>query len=267
MQPCSSPSCGNPQLNGYLCRRCAETLLRDLSALPWLLKDLRVTISRQDRIGDTSGPSGAETPLPLRLDPVEVKRDLHATLAAWAQHIAGKFDGLPPGVIWTEIRLAAWLIGHFGAILTDVSAGQLADEIGYARMSVQRCIDQPPEKVFVGPCDDCGRDLYANPRKAEVECRNPDCLRVYDITKRQDWLLSLAEDQLMTATALTRAIVGLLAVPLTASMVRNWANRGKLTPHPPLPDRPRDPVYRVGDVLNLLPEMAEEQARGRPRAC
>ncbi|MCW2901579.1 MAG: hypothetical protein JWO67_3844, partial [Streptosporangiaceae bacterium] len=40
----------------------------------------------------------------------------------------------------------------------------------------------------------------------------------------------------------------------------------RLTPHPPLPDRPRDPVYRLGDVIELLNEIAEEETRSR-RAC
>ncbi|MCW2902216.1 MAG: hypothetical protein JWO67_4481, partial [Streptosporangiaceae bacterium] len=149
---------------------------------------------------------------------MEARRDLHATLAAWAQHIAGRFDGLPEGVVWTELRLAAYLYGHLGAILTDPNAGQLADEIGNAAFTAQRAIDKPVQRVYAGPCDDCGQDLYAHPSKAEVECRNPDCGRIYDITARRVWLLGKAEDQLLTATALSRALVGLISQRLTSSM-------------------------------------------------
>lgn len=266
MQVCSAPHCGNPQLNGYLCRRCCERLIRDLSALPWLLRDLKITIAKQDQIEDPGGRAGSETPLPLRLDPVECRRDLHTVLAVWAQHIAGKLNGLPEGVVWTEIRLAAWLLGHLRIIQTDIAAGQLADEIGNARMRVQRVIDQPPEKIYAGPCDDCEWDLYAHPSKAEVECRNPDCLRVYDITKRRDWLLDKVEYQLATATELSKALAGLLQRPLTASMIRNYASRGRLNQHPPHPSRPREPLYRVGDVRRLISEVAHEEVRGRP-AC
>jgi len=266
VQVCSAPRCANPPLNGYLCRRCAKTLMRDLAALPWLLRDLKVTISKQDRISEPSGRSGGESPLPMRIDPIEARRDLHATLAAWAQHIAGKLTGLPPGIVWTEIRLAAFLIGHMRIILTDFAAGQLADEIGNAVMRIQRAIDQPPEMIYAGPCDDCEWDLYAHPSRGEVECHNPDCGAVYDIAARRDWLLDKVEYQLATATELSKALAGLLQRDLTASMIRNYASRGRLTQHPPHPSKPREPLYRVGDVRRLIAEVAHEEIRGRP-AC
>lgn len=266
MQVCSAPHCGNPPVNGYLCKRCAKTLMKDLSALPWLLRDLRVTIAKQDRISEPSVRGGGESPLPMRIDPIEARRDLHATLAAWAQHIAGKLNGLPPGVVWTEIRLAAFLLGHMRIILTDFAAGQLADEVGNAVMRIQRAIDQPPEMVYAGPCDDCGWDLYAHPSKGDVECRNPECAAKYDIAARREWLLDKVEYQLCTATELSKALAGLLQRPLTASMIRNYASRGRLTQHPPHPSKPREPTYRVGDVRRLVSELAHEEIPGRS-AC
>lgn len=266
MQVCNSPNCPNPPMNGFLCRNCGEQLRRDLSAVPWLVKDLHVTISRQDRIGDATGRCGGEKPLPLRLHAVEARRDLHATLAAWAQHLAGRFDGLARDTVWTEVRLAVYLLAHLDTANTDPAAGQLADEIGYATHTAHRAIDKPAERLFVGPCDDCALDLYVHPSRAEVECANPDCARIYDITTRRAWLLGKAEDQLLTATALSRALPGLLQRPVTASFIRSLAYRGRLTQHPPLPDRPNDPTYRLGDLLDVLREMSEEETRGRP-AC
>lgn len=259
---CSSPNCPYMQLNGYLCRNCTDTLKGDLAAIPWLLDDLEVTITRQDRLSDPSGRSGDEHPLPIRINAMEARRDLNATLAAWAMHIAGRLDGLDRDTIWTELRLANYLLDHVGTILTDPAAGQIADEIGNARGLAQRTIDKPPIRVFVGPCDDCGKDLYARPSAAEVECKNPECGAVYPIEARRRWLLGKAEDQLLPATEMSRALSGLLQKPITGAMLRGYARRGRLTPHPPLPNRPKEPLYRVGDVRDIL----LEELGGRPAA-
>jgi len=259
---CTAPRCSFPSLNGFLCRNCADTLKRDLGAIPWLLEDLEVTTTRQDRISDPDGRSGDERPLPIRLHAMEARRDLNVTLASWTMHIAGRLEGLSGGG-WDELRLANYLLDHLGTILTDPAAGQIADEIGYARGVCIRAIDKPVPRVYVGPCEDCDRDLYAHPSAAEVECKTPDCGAAYPIEARRRWLLGKADDQLLTAVELSRALPNLLQRPLTAAMIRGYAHRGRLTQHPPLKlDGP--PLYRCGEVIMLLNEIANEQA-GRPK--
>lgn len=259
---CSAPNCSFPQSNGFLCRNCADVLKRDLGAIPWLLEDLEVTISRQDKLSESSDRSSDEHPLPIRIDAMEARRDLNGVLAAWAMHIAGRLDGLS-GSGWDELRLANYLLDHLSTILTDPAAGQCADEIGNARGLAQRTIDHPTPRVYVGPCEDCDKDLYARPSAAEVECKTPDCGAVYPIEARRRWLLGKADDHLLTAVELSRALPNLLQRPLTAAMIRGYAHRGRLTQHPPLKlDGP--PLYRCGEVITLLNEIANEQA-GRPK--
>jgi hypothetical protein len=262
---CSSPQCPYTQHNGFLCRTCTDRLKGDLTAVPWLLEDLEVTITRQDRLFDPSGrSSNDERPLPIRLHAMEARRDLNTTLASWAMHIAGRLEGLE-GDGWTELRLAAFLLDNLNTILTDPAAGMIADEIGYARNMAQRAIDKPEPRVYAGPCEVCEMDMYARPSAAEVACKNPDCGAIYPIEARRRWLLGKAEDQLLTAIGLSRALPGLLGQPLTADMVKGYARRGRLAQHPPLPKRPRDPLYRVGDVIDLLNEIADEAARRAPK--
>jgi hypothetical protein len=121
-----------------------------------------------------------------------------------------------------------------------------------------RTVDKPLQHVYAGPCDECGVDLYAHPKASSVSCRN--CARDYDIDSRRKWMLTKAEDQLLTATEMSRALPGLLQQALTASMIRGLAHRGRLTQHPPHHTRPRDPLYRVGDVLELLNEISIRDA-------
>ena len=254
MSTCASPACSFPQHNGYLCRNCADTLTRDLKAIPWLLEELEVTLSRQDCLSESSDRGSDEQPLPLNLRAVEVRIDLNAVLAAWALHVAGRFDGLDSSVIWTELRLAQYLLEHVRDMLTDPAAGQCADEISDIRRRVQRAIDKPVEQVFAGPCDDCGKDLYAHPSKAEVKCKNPECEAIYPIEARRRWLLGKAEDQLLPATEMSRALSGLLGKPITGSMLRGLAFRGRITAHPPI-KKNGPALYRVGEVRDVLLEL------------
>jgi hypothetical protein len=263
---CASPDCQFIQHNGFLCRTCTDKLRGDLSAVPWLLEDLEVTICRLDKLHDPTGRSGGEKPLPIRLHAMEARRDLNTTLASWAVHIAGRLGGLDRDTIWTELRLAAYLLRNLNTILTDPNAGMIADEVGYARRMAQKTIDKPEPRVFVGPCEFCEMDMYAHPSAAEVVCKNPDCGdEPYPIEARRRWLLGKAQDQLLTAIDMSRALAGLLPKEktITASMLRGLARRGRLTQHAPLPDQPKRPRYRVGQLLEILFE-DEEDVPGRP---
>jgi hypothetical protein len=168
----------------------------------------------------------------------------------WAIHVAARRDIDPPA---HDAQQAADLLNRYtGEIQDDPRAGDLADEIGYAVVIAQRAVDKPLQHAYVGPCDECGADLYTHPRAREVTCGNNPCEATYDVAERRAWLLGKAEDQLLTATEMSRALPGLVQQPLTAATVRGWARHGRITAHPPLPKRPNDPVYRVGDAINLL---------------
>jgi hypothetical protein len=263
---CTAPHCSFPAHNGFLCRNCTDTLKGDLTAIPWLLEDLEVTITRQDRLSDPSGRSGDEHPLPIRINAMEARRDLGATLAAWAMHIAGRLDGLDRDTIWTELRLANYLLDHVGTILTDPAAGQIADEIGNAKGLAMRTIDKPQPRVFVGPCEDCDKDLYARPSAAEVECKTPDCGAIYPIEARRRWLLGKAEDHLLTAPEMSRALPNLLGRSVGLDELKGLLRRRRdqITQHPPIKLK-GPPLYRVGDIAAMFHEIAEEEARRAPK--
>jgi hypothetical protein len=251
---CSAPACDHPSPNGYLCTVCMGNLRRDLRAVPGLLKDLAVTISKQDRLSDPSGRKGDEHPLPLKLGPMEARRDLTATLTAWVCHVAARVAPTEP-VEFSPAMSAVYLLHYldFGTIQRDEEAGDLADEIGYAVIQAQRATDKSLQLQYAGPCDECGTDLYGRPKTAEVKCEN--CQRTYPIAERRKWLLEHVEDMLLTAAEMSRALPNLLQQQLTSAMIRGWAHRGKLTQHPPDPRDPRCPLYRLGDVVDLVHEV------------
>jgi hypothetical protein len=234
-------------------------LHRDLLAVADLAVDLDITISKQDRLADKERRPSSERPLPLKLGPMETRRDLTATLAFWAEHTSSRLGHELPALFRDNaVQLAGWL--HTFTLVDDPEVGEMCDEIGYAVIRARRAIDKPAEMLYAGPCE-CDNDLYAHPRAPEIECR--ECGAVYDVEGRRNWLLDAAEDQLLTATDMSRALPGLINQPLTSAMIRGWARHGRITQHPPLPRRPRDPTYRVGDILGVLLEMQVQVRRTR----
>jgi hypothetical protein len=259
---CSAPQCDRPAHDGFLCVSCRDTLRRDLDSVPVLCVDLQVTIAKQDRLGDTDGRSTDERPLPLRLGPMEARRDLTDTLRAWADHVAQR-----RGVALAShepARTAEWLSMHIGDIQDDPRAGDIADEIGYAVIVAGRAVDKPLQHQYVGPCDKCKADLYAHPKSKVVACRNVPCDAEYNVEERRDWLLEKVEDQLATAAELSRALPNLLQHPLSASAIRGYARRhgDKLPQKPPDARDPlKTPRYRVGDLLTLLHQIRGDEHR------
>lgn len=263
---CTAPKCGKPAPNGHLCGSCRAQLVDDLRALPGVFAQLDITISRQDRLGDSSRrAAGDERPLPMRVFAMEARRDISATLVIWALHVAARQGRVRGAARWFEPRQTAiWLATRIADVDSDPLAGTLADEIGWARVLGRRAVDKPLELKYAGPCDACQEDLYAHPNAPEIECRQ--CAAAYRVEARRDWLLKAAEDHLLTATEISRALPGLLPrddngrqPPLTAAMIRGWAHRGRLSQHPAHPSQPNWPLYRVGDVLDLVDDLHKQE--------
>lgn len=104
----------------------------------------------------------------------------------------------------------------------------------------------------------CLHDLYAHPRAVEVVCEAEGCGARWGVADLREWLLGEAEDQLRTATELSRALPDLLQIKLTASMIRGYALRhgDRLPRKPPHPlDKLKSPRYRVGDLIALVKEL------------
>lgn len=275
---CSAPQCDRPTTAGHLCPSCESTLRADLKSVPALLRDLEVTICRQDKLTDPTRRAGTERPLPLRLGPMEARRDLAATLDTWARHTAQRIGAVAPP---PDARACAvFLRLHARDVQTDVKAGDLADEIGYAVITARRATDKAMQHVYVGPCtrplneaerayrarlneaggrqpvDICGHDLYAHPRADDAECQAEGCDAVYPVVARREWLLEQVEWQLATAADISRALPDLLGVKVTTAMIRGWARYGKVHQHDAREDRPREPLYAVGECIAVAKQIA-----------
>jgi hypothetical protein len=203
-----------------------------------------------------------------------------------------------PGV--QTVQLARWLDRHPSAVQADPDAGAIVDAVAWATESVRRVVF-PRQTHYVGPCEcsPCGCedpkcrepvhgpavDLYAPAGARRISCSN--CGRDYVVTERVAWLREQAEDRLLTAEDMSRALPRLVADiahrPLTASMIRGYGRRGRIMEYRPDPREwtvemrpmldpdtgdelvaadggpvmvptpiPPAPWYRVGEVVALM---------------
>lgn len=113
----------------------------------------------------------------------------------------------------------------------------------------------------------CGRDMYAEETDVDVVC--PDCHQRYDVGVRRAWLLEEAHEILGTATEISQALTR-LEQPCTPARIWQWKRRGRLTVRGYRPrggdvdasdDTQGDPLYRLGDVRDLLDQVAAAAAR------
>jgi hypothetical protein len=255
-----------------------------------LLEELQLTLTRQDvsggehvpeppeeaRTGD--GPPAAVTALLFRPMASDVGRYMHEVLENWTRHLLDALHihdvdafGRPAPIAssgpsaWT-VEYAAWLERHPDGIASNPEAGALVENIRFAVEDVRRVVF-PRQLRYCGPCE-CDEQLYAPVGKTTVRCRS--CRRRWVIADRMAALREQAKGLFLTAEDMSRALPRVasdIAIrPLTASQIRGFAHRGRLTQYPAA-ERGGDPRYKVGEVIALMEHLAlEEQARQARRA-
>jgi len=250
---------GREVLDALLCRGCLDQLRGELRAVPELVKQLEITLTRQARVGERNGPRGAETPLAYHLRASVDLESLRDGLWMWAEAV-GDRRGVEVDAERSAAALATWLLRWAGEVAQHPDVAELHGDILAMTEAARRTIDLPPQRHFVGPCDDCGADLYCGPQARDVTCRTPDCGATYPIAERRIWLLEQAVDHLRTAAELSRELPWIGGVVIDRKLINQWAVRGQATRYLPHPRDPRGhPRFRVGEIL----ELARQTAIGR----
>jgi hypothetical protein len=259
-------ACGQPTPDAYLCTDCTKVLRDDLDAIPALREQLDLTLSRQTASGRQDGGRSAERPMPYHLGASDALEVLGAALRD-ASRSASCF--LSPTAGGRIDVLAGLVADHLDELRQQPDAGQVARRIGDAVAKGRRSIDRQADRVFAGPCDGngytsrpveasdlgCGDWLYARLGASDTKC--PTCATSYDVGVRRAWMLEAAEDYLCHASLIAAAVTR-LGESVKAGTIRQWAHRGRLEQRG-VDDRKR-PLYRVGDVLDLLAGDARRHA-------
>jgi hypothetical protein len=245
--------CGRPAGGFTLCRACARTLAGHLAAVPALVEDLDVTLTRQDRVNEAVGRSGGdERPLPFSVLASDVARLLRATVCAWALEL---------GLVTTSTTLGArYLAANVDALRSRVDGPHLLDELDHVVDQARRAVDRHVPVLWFGVCGSithgwderplvCPGDLWGEVDVEVVTC--PRCRDEHPAQVRRRAVLDVAIDRELPAADLVR-LSRAYGLPTTKGVVDGLVRRGRLTSTGSTPDG--RPAYRVGDLLDLLTE-------------
>jgi hypothetical protein len=250
--PCAA--CTAPVGTGHtLCPMHVDDLGVLLRRIPAVLDDLDVTITRQARLAQQSdGARSTTRPLPFAIEAARAHHDLSIAAGRWAEAFGVQTygagiarSGAPRACARYLERLVPVIVRHpdSGALLRDLVA--LVDR-------AERCIDRPPELVYVGVCsvDGCDHDVYAHVDAAEVTCSK--CHARHDVAQRRAIMLAAVEDQLATATEIARAVAtyGGTDDHVEVSTIWKWKQRGRIIVRGVAARG--EPRYRVGDILDVI---------------
>lgn len=241
--------------DAYACDDCIQTAFVALGDIPWLNAELDTTIAKQRAATSGGGAPSAEKALPLHMPAVEKRDRLRAELVAAVRFCteegvrhSSPNDDLPSDDLPAISRWLMWRCD--GLALNDMGPQILAGIVEAAR-ACQRVIDNPPERAYAGPCHECKRDLYHQPKAVQVKCSG--CGSTWDRAELMEWMREQVEDQLVS----TREAATLLCrfgIETQQDTVKKWGQRNLLIPH--ATDAHGRSRYRFGDVLDVATRRA-----------
>lgn len=270
MQHVECHLCARPSGDdAYACTACAETTRAALHRITdGLDEDLTITLAKQGTKPENTGggrTKASEAPLPLDLRAAEARSILRSTLVTWVRLIHDETGrgSLPAD---TLPAMAAWLEPLTGWLRHRDYGPEALDELTTAVAQALRAIDTPQRRVFVCQCR-CGEYVYAREDAPAATCPETECGTVWGVREQREWMGEYVEGHLLGAADMARA-VSRPGDPVSASTIRSWARRRKITPHGPdgqpleEGETARSPRYLVSEVLERLVERAvQEEAR------
>lgn len=247
--PADNPTCncGTPTQPGRtLCNPCVNQLAVTISQIPFILATLDDVIANRINQTKTHTRRGNTYPLPINLEGMEVAWIVQQTVYAWADQIAAATHRPIPQ---THAGITKEWINQLAFIATWHQAGQFLDEISHATTIGLRIIDRPKDTHYIGQCStpDCEAPLFATIGAHTVIC--PRCGSTWETQELRHQLSARVRTKQLPAPQ-AEQILKLIGVKLPAATIRSWRRRGKL--HPILINHAGQPVYQVGDILDIL---------------
>jgi hypothetical protein len=200
-----------------------------LAAVPQLLDQLEVAISKQAKIGGggKAGKGSAHLRMPLNWGAVDARDQLLIDVA----FIGDDID---------QLR-------------SHVKVAELVSNLGKSVKEAYRVIDRARDRQYLGVCNYeedgavCHAELWAKPKVTSVRCTQ--CEFVHDVAERQEWLLDQAEDLIVTPREASRYVGAVGGITVGHQRIRNYLDRGQLTERPSHDGSKR---FRFGDLLAIL---------------
>jgi hypothetical protein len=268
----SCASCTSPLGDdAVICSACAARLEKALVETEAVVRELDLTLARQSTrvemmgvmpVSDDDENRTLDAPalgvhvqkLPYDRMASEALGTLRSRLVGWVrvaleerEEAAWPRDTLP--------AMAAYLLARLEWLRHHAAAKDILDEIVSAVEAVERVTDRYVDRWYVGTCGagDCHEPLYCAANATFVACAT--CRSMHDVGARRAKMLDELDDKLATADECSWAVSHSLR-QVNPARIRKWSERGRIFAHGV--NAKGQPLYRVGDVLDLL---AGDEAR------
>lgn len=220
----------------YLCQLCAKELHALLADLPWLCRQLEITITRQDKLDTGAVGRGSDNPSPINVGAMELGRQLRNQLSTTVRELC-ESDAVEVPELETNAQMAGWLFEHCRTIVLHASAGQVMRETRNGTEAILAAINRV-SRMYCGPCVtitghnprgediECGADVYANrDDPGTVVCGK--CKTEWE--PRALLLETIKRRDLLTEKLLIDAMDG-IGEPITEATFDKWVHSGRLRP-------------------------------------
>ena len=222
------PSCGRGQDQGLLCAEDSTAVMGMLAAVPQLVEQLEVAISRQARVGGggRSGKGTARESNPINFGALDARDQLLVAVAFVGDDI--------------------------DALRKHPQVAELVSDLGKTVRNAYRCIDRAQDRTYLGVCmftegdATCHAEVWARAGAKEVTCSQ--CGVVHEVAERRAWLLLHAADTICTVREASQWLGDVGGIPVTQDRIRGYVKRKRLA------YRPGGTMIRLGDLLELVTE-------------
>jgi hypothetical protein len=187
---------------------------------------LDIVLTRQARYSDPEG-RGGEKALPFNATASELGWVLRNTLGTWCRLIANERGRVLPTTD-TPAAVSVWLLSHVEWLRHHRAGAEAVEEITSAVNAIRKAVDRPAERVYAGPCADCGGDMYGKADAVMVECR--PCGLEYSVADMVAWMHSELRGKLVTAREAT-VLLGRMGIPVQQKTIEKWRQRDRLFDH------------------------------------
>lgn len=249
-EPCAVEWCDRPVGDGYVCQPCASRLERALGDVPALWEELDTVLTRQARYAD---PEGRGNDPALMFDTVasELGWVLRNTLSTWCRLIAEERGRVLPTAD-NPAAVALWLLSHVEWLRHHRAGAEAVEEITSAVKAVRKAVDRPVERIYAGPCADCGGDMYGKPDAVTVACR--PCGLEYDVAEMLAWMRSKVYGRLVTAKE-GAMLLSRFGLETAQGTIDKWHFRKRLAS--PSHDAEGRRLYLFDDLVTLAAQRTD----------
>ena len=222
----------------FLCTLCTKELGALLCDLPWLLRQLDITVTRQDRLGTAQVGKSSDNPSPINIGAMETARNIHGQLSTLVRDLCESRGMEVPAKAWTTDIMAGWLQVNLQAITCSEGAGEIYDEIRTTTDAILAAINRS-SRMWCGPCTtvvahdpsgadiECGIDLYADRENLAEMIQCPKC-KIYT-DPRSQLLTTIKRGDLLPEAKLLE-IMDSLGEKVTRYRLLDWVKAGSLRP-------------------------------------